>query len=182
MTNSKTKKIIDYLIDLYDIKEKEAETMLGRIDKYEEAFQYIREEDLITAIKNYWKFKNDKIRPKVNQILAMLPEKLEKEIKQTTFKISIPNDLQEIYQEAIEWKKKVLNPSYFYEHYRFTALRPSIVYALNKAEMDFERDNQSIIGEYSGYSGKVEPCIVFALFYKHTNNPTDLIIKIIKGI
>lgn len=90
----KAQKILKYIIDLYDVPEKQATQMLALDTEYEEAFKDIEEEDLKLAVKNYWKYKSDKTRPTLSKILAMLPDNIEKKKETKDFYRDIHPELK----------------------------------------------------------------------------------------
>lgn len=77
-----TKRILEHLAELYAIPtaaktaEEVAALNLEKLnknyDKYDEAFKPYMTVDVMKSIDEYWKFKNDKIRPTLAQILAGL--------------------------------------------------------------------------------------------------------------
>ena len=93
----KAREIIREVADLYSYAtdKKTAEEMadfnfeklIVREKEWDEAFENYELDDVLDAIRKYWRFGNDKSRPSVKQILGML--KTEKEVRQTSVK-SLP--------------------------------------------------------------------------------------------
>lgn len=77
-------KTIDYLIELYTLSDKDAEKMRNAADEYHNALKDYFWEDIKKSIDSFWRWKNDKTRPKLAQIIATLETetKLEKNIQE----------------------------------------------------------------------------------------------------
>lgn len=86
--SEKAKTIIRNIAELYGLGVSEDEQkkakdsiykkLIARESEWEKAFEDYDEYDVIQAINNFWRFKSDKVRPSVAQILAML--QTEKEV------------------------------------------------------------------------------------------------------
>lgn len=77
-------KTIEYLIELYTLSDKDADKMRSASSEYDDALKDYFWEDIKKAIDNFWRWKNDKTRPRLAQILATLETetKLEKNIQE----------------------------------------------------------------------------------------------------
>lgn len=88
----KTKIIIKKVAELYsfgtekktaeEVTQVNYEKLLDKQQEWEQAFDKYDTDDVIQAINNYWRYKSDKTRPSVAQILAIL--QTEKEVKPKT--------------------------------------------------------------------------------------------------
>lgn len=112
----KTKNILNYIIELYSISEKAADTMLQNAGEYEEAFKDYYEADIKEAVKKYWRYKNDKTRPKVAHIIAMMDEVKEKRKQEEdlylqqygmTFKMALDSFIQMRNEYPIDMYKEI---------------------------------------------------------------------------
>ncbi len=75
----KTQEILKHLFDLYEENENSKESIIRWCEKnmeryhmWEEAFAEYDMVDVFTALDNYWRFQNNKTKPTVAKILAML--------------------------------------------------------------------------------------------------------------
>lgn len=86
-----TDRILSHICDLYNLSDKQKDEMLNNFDSYEKAFNCYGESEVIKAVNEYWRYKNDKSRPRLSQILAMLSSdnKVEKQ-ELTVAKINEP--------------------------------------------------------------------------------------------
>ena len=85
----KTRLIIKKVAELYsfgsekktaeEVTQVNYEKLLDKEQEWEQAFDNYELDDVIQAINNYWRYKSDKSRPSVAQILAIL--QTEKEVK-----------------------------------------------------------------------------------------------------
>ena len=90
--SEKTRLIIKKVAELYsfgsekktaeEVTQVNYEKLLDKELEWEQAFDNYEADDVIQAINNYWRYKSDKSRPSVAQILAIL--QTEKEVKPKT--------------------------------------------------------------------------------------------------
>jgi hypothetical protein len=171
----KAQKVLNYMIDLYDVPEKQATQMLTLEKEYEDAFKDISEESLMLAVKNYWKYKSDKARPTLSKIMAMLPDNFEREKQYNPQPVvsGVPSALKEDFKSAVKWVESIQNPNYWRTPTEIVFAN-DINYALNKAQMAFTEANQDIVRAYGGGDGKTHQGAILALFYKHTNAEVEV--------
>lgn len=87
--SEKTRLIIKKVAELYsfgsekktaeEVTQINYEKLLDKEQEWEQAFDKYDTDDVIQAINNYWRYKSDKTRPSVSQILSFL--QTEKEVK-----------------------------------------------------------------------------------------------------
>lgn len=102
-----TQKILHHIAELYakPRANQEFETavfemeekMSARFDEYDKAFREKVTADVIKAIDDYWRYKNDKTRPTLAQLLAMENSDFEKASKQENYAKDSDEDLRRRY-------------------------------------------------------------------------------------
>ena len=87
---AKPKSNQNFDIAVYEMEEK----MSARFDEYDKAFSEKITADVIKAIDDYWRYKNDKTRPTLAQLMAMENSDFEKASKQDNYVKDSDEDLK----------------------------------------------------------------------------------------
>lgn len=170
------KRIVDHLVDLYSISDKAAEKMYTHTDKLEEALAPYDETRVIDAINEYWKFKDNKAYPRIAHILAMIPRGAERRYDDKEKPSSIPNDLADDYEKAIEWLNLIQNPS-FWNKEDAVVLSCDIEYAIKQAISSARAQKQDVWYQYGADTKRSPHALNITLFYKFSNDPVADVLK-----
>ena len=73
--SEKIRKILETIWELYNVSTEGRGKMMSNADEYEKAFEPWTRDEVILGIRSYFRYKNDKTRPNIAQIAAMLPDR-----------------------------------------------------------------------------------------------------------
>lgn len=104
-------KVQKYLADMYSEKDVTEEDIKKLLEQYperaklwEDEFKDFETEEVLTAIRDYWKYKDSKVKPKIVHIKAMLGKREDEYVEQKDYSElakAAERTMEELRQKAI---------------------------------------------------------------------------------